>query len=179
MLWRIAFSRVLPRDKRDITVPNPEDPEYAETLALLGDWEQRLDEMEEARLKSRVESVLFGLGFGNHDLERDTAEFSGSWQMRIALAKLLLKEPSLLLLDEPTNHLDLPSLRWLERFLTNYRGAIILVSHDQSFLDFLTRRNFSVSHGGLEIYAGNYTYFERESAAGKERLLSVYKIQQR
>ncbi len=95
-------------------------------------------EMEEARLKSRVESVLFGLGFGNHDLERDTAEFSGSWQMRIALAKLLLKEPSLLLLDEPTNHLDLPSLRWLERFLTNYRGAIILVSHDQSFLDFLT-----------------------------------------
>ena len=111
--------------------------------------------------------------------EKDTAEFSGSWQMRIALAKLLLKEPSLLLLDEPTNHLDLPSLRWLERFLTNYRGAIILVSHDQSFLDFLTRRNFSVSHGGLEIYAGNYTYFERESAAGKERLLSVYKIQQR
>ena len=134
---------------------------------------------EEARLKSRVESVLFGLGFGHHDLERDTAEFSGGWQMRIALAKLLLKVPSLLLLDEPTNHLDLPSLRWLEKFLTNYRGAIILVSHDRSFLDFLTRRTFSLSRGGLEIYAGNYTFFERESAAGKERLLSAYKSQQR
>ena len=158
---------------------NPEDPEYAETLELLGDWEQRLDEMEEAKLKSRVESVLFGLGFGHHDLERNTSEFSGGWQMRIALAKLLLKEPSLLLLDEPTNHLDLPSLRWLERFLTNYRGAIILVSHDRSFLDFLTRRTFSLSGGGLEIYAGNYTFFERESAAGKERLLSAYKSQQR
>ncbi len=158
---------------------NHEDAEYGETLELLGDWEQRLEEMEASKLKSRVEAVLFGLGFRQDDLGRDTREFSGGWQMRIALAKLLLQEPDLLLLDEPTNHLDLPSLRWLERFLTNYRGSIILVSHDRSFLDFLTRQTFSLSRGRLEVYAGNYSFFERESADRKERLVKAQKSQQR
>ena len=97
--------------------------------------------------------------------------------MRIALAKLLLQEPSLLLLDEPTNHLDIESLQWLEEYLHNYNGAIALVSHDRAFLDSLTTRTLALRLGKAELFPGNYSYYERESALRKEQLLNAQKNQ--
>lgn len=97
------------------------------------------------RLKSKIEKILMGLGFSVDDLNRLTDEFSGGWQMRIALAKLLLSNPSVLLLDEPTNHLDIESLLWVENYLKSYLGAIVLVSHDRSFLDNISEKTIELS----------------------------------
>lgn len=156
-----------------------ESKEYLETLELIGGWEHRLEELDAHRVKVKVEKVLLGLGFSSKDLTRDTGEFSGGWQMRIALAKLLLQEPSLLLLDEPTNHLDLDSVRWLENYLRKYEGAVMLVSHDRAFLDALTNRTFSLSQGRLESYSGNYSFFEKEHLKRKEVLVKAQANQQR
>ncbi|MBN2068909.1 MAG: ABC-F family ATP-binding cassette domain-containing protein [Opitutales bacterium] len=155
------------------------DPLYEDALSLLGELQHRLEELEAHKLKSKIETVLLGLGFSMSDMERSCREFSGGWQMRIALAKLLLREPSLLLLDEPTNHLDLDSLRWLEQYLRQYDGAILLVSHDRAFLDALTTRVFALTHGRLDTYTGNYSYFEVESARRKEQQEKAYLLQQK
>lgn len=157
----------------------PEHEEYYDLLDVVGALEHRLEDLDAARLKSKIEKVLMGLGFALSDMDRDCGEFSGGWQMRIALAKLLLREPSLLLLDEPTNHLDLTSLRWVENYLKKYEGALILISHDRAFLDELCTRTFALSMGKLEVYAGNYSYFEVESALRKERIIKAYKNQQK
>ncbi len=152
---------------------------YPETLEIIGEWEHRLEELDASRLQSRVETILLGLGFSMSDMERDCNEFSGGWQMRIALAKLLLRQPTLLLLDEPTNHLDLSSLRWLEAFLRKYDGALLLVSHDKAFLNALSNRTLALSVGRMENYAGNYAFFERESVLRRELQAKAFKNQQR
>ncbi len=159
------------------TTLNPESDEYAEAIEIYGELQHKLEDLDAFRMKSKIESVLMGLGFGVADFERQTEEFSGGWQMRIALAKLLLREPSLLLLDEPTNHLDIESLQWLEEYLHNYNGAIALVSHDRAFLDSLTTRTLALRMGKAELFPGNYTYFERESALRKELLANQQKNQ--
>jgi ATP-binding cassette, subfamily F, member 3 len=141
--------------------------------------ENELRLRESHKLRSRTEKILFGLGFRNEDLGRKTTEFSGGWQMRIALAKLLLQNPDYLLLDEPTNHLDLPSQRWLENFLLRYHGGLVLISHDRAFLDLLTQKTFALSRGKLEIYAGNYSYFEIQSKLRKEQLIARKATQDR
>jgi len=153
--------------------------EYAETLELIGAWEQELDDLDASKLPSKIQAILSGLGFAASDMERDTGEFSGGWQMRIALAKLLLTNPSLLLLDEPTNHLDITSQRWLERFLKSYRGSLLIVSHDRSFLDEICSRTFELSLGKLTIYSGNYSYYEKQSVLRKEQLVKAHANQQR
>lgn len=153
--------------------------EYRETLELIGEWEHRLEDLEADRARAKIERILHGLGFEHDDLDRGTAEFSGGWQMRIALAKLLLREPSLLLLDEPTNHLDLETLRWLEKYLRQYDGALIMVSHDQAFLDAVTERTFALHHRRLEIYAGNFSFFVTESAKRRELLGKAVRVQAR
>jgi ATP-binding cassette subfamily F protein 3 len=157
---------------------DPAGDEYADTLDLYGELQHKLEDLDSFRMKSKIERVLMGLGFAVSDFARDTKEFSGGWQMRIALAKLLLTEPSLLLLDEPTNHLDLESLQWLESYLRNYNGAVMLVSHDRAFLDGLTNRTYSLRSGRLEDYAGNYSYFEKENVLRKELLVNALKNQQ-
>ena len=119
-----------------------------------------------------------GLGFEVSDLERDTGEFSGGWQMRIALAKLLLKEPSLLLLDEPTNHLDIISQQWLEDYLTRYEGSLMIISHDRAFLDVVTNRTIHLSMGRLTSYSGNYSFYLKQSEADLETLRKKVKNQQ-
>jgi ATP-binding cassette subfamily F protein 3 len=146
-----------------------EGAEYQEALLMLGDWEHQLEDAEAHKVKSRVECVLLGLGFQMADMGRDTGEFSGGWQMRIALAKLLLREPSLLLMDEPTNHLDIESQRWLEEWLQRYRGTLIVVSHDRAFLDTVCKRTLALKLGRLEDYAGNYSYYEKTSAMLREQ----------
>ncbi len=105
--------------------------------------------------------------------------FSGGWQMRIALAKLLLREPEVLLLDEPTNHLDIQSQRWMEQYLRSYRGAIILISHDVALLDALVSRTIAFYHSRAEEYAGNFSYFLKESVLRKEITLRQKKAQER
>ena len=111
------------------------------------------------QLESKVRSVLFGLGFKEGDLARLTSEFSGGWQMRLALAKLLVRNPEVLLLDEPTNHLDLESVRWLEGFLRGYDGAVIVVSHDRAFMDNMVDRVAEIDNGQVYVYKGNYTQY--------------------
>jgi len=160
------------------TLPT-ESPEYAEAIEIYGELQHKLEELDAFRMKSKIETVLMGLGFGVDDFTRQTEEFSGGWQMRIALAKLLLQEPSLLLLDEPTNHLDIESLQWLEEYLQRYNGAVALVSHDRAFLDSLTTKTLSLSLGKSELFSGNYSFFERESAIRKEQLLSAQKNQEK
>lgn len=110
-------------------------------------------------LEPRVRAVLFGLGFGEEDMERHTTDFSGGWQMRIALAKLLTRNPEVLLLDEPTNHLDLESVRWLEGFLRSYSGSVIVVSHDRAFLDNMVDRVAEIDLGHVQLYKGNYSAY--------------------
>ena len=152
--------------------------EYYDLLDQIGAWEQKLEVHEPAKMKSRIEKTLMGLGFEVSDLERDTGEFSGGWQMRIALAKLLLKEPSLLLLDEPTNHLDIISQQWLEDYLTRYEGSLMIISHDRAFLDVVTNRTIHLSMGRLSSYSGNYSFYVKQSEADLETLRKKVKNQQ-
>jgi ATP-binding cassette subfamily F protein 3 len=151
---------------------------YAEALEIFGELHHKLEDLDVYRMKGKIERVLMGLGFSVPDLERQTEEFSGGWQMRIALAKLLLKEPSVLLLDEPTNHLDLDTLQWLEEYLQNYNGAVILVSHDRAFLDNLCKRTFALSRGHMDEYSGNYSFYEKERIVRKELLQNAQKNQE-
>ncbi|WP_302014424.1 ABC-F family ATP-binding cassette domain-containing protein [uncultured Akkermansia sp.] len=158
---------------------DPRSAAYSEVLNEIGELELVLHAHDSARLRPRTESILRGLGFKDRDFERDCGEFSGGWQMRIALAKLLLREPEVLLLDEPTNHLDIQSQRWMEQYLRGYRGAIILISHDVALLDSLVSRTIAFYHGRAEEYAGNFSYFLKESVLRKEILLRQKKAQDR
>ena len=153
--------------------------EYRYTLEEIGRLELILQDRDAASLRPRTESILRGLGFADKDFTRDCGEFSGGWQMRIALARLLLQEPEVLLLDEPTNHLDIQSQRWLEQNLRNYRGAICIISHDIALLDSLVTRTIAFHHGRAEEYSGNFSFYLKESKARKEILLRQAKAQQR
>lgn len=156
-----------------------ESDEYMDLVNKLGELTHKFEDMEGFRVKSSIEKILEGLGFHSDDFDRLTDEFSGGWQMRIALAKLLLKNPSVLLLDEPTNHLDIESLVWLENFLKNYEGSIILVSHDRTFLDNMTNKTIEIYTGKVTIYAGNYSYYVREKETRRELLEKSYVNQQK
>jgi ATP-binding cassette, subfamily F, member 3 len=151
---------------------------FREMLEIFGELQHRLEAADGFRLSASIEKVLTGLGFIERDFTRQTDEFSGGWQMRIALAKLLLIQPSLLLLDEPTNHLDLDSLQWLEEYLQTYQGAVVLVSHDKRFLDTMTRRTFELSLGSLTDYAGNFSFFLEAREERRELQQAAYRNQQ-
>lgn len=144
---------------------DPQEEEYYELIDSIGEWEQQLENHEPEKMKSQIEKILLGLGFSMSDMQRDTGEFSGGWQMRIALAKLLLQTPSLLLLDEPTNHLDVLSQHWLEGYLQRYQGALMVISHDKAFLNSVTNKIFEIKFGNLNVYSGNYTFYEKESVS--------------
>ena len=126
-----------------------------------------------------IERTLLGLGFKRTDFERPTREFSGGWRMRIELAKLLLKRPSIFLLDEPTNHLDIESIQWLEDYLKNYNGAVLLISHDRAFLDNVTTRTIELSLGKVYDYKVPYSKFVTLRAERREQQLAAYENQQR
>jgi ATP-binding cassette subfamily F protein 3 len=128
-------------------------------------------------LEAQVGQVLTGLGFHRDDWNRRTEEFSGGWQMRIALAKLLLQKPNLLLLDEPTNHLDLEARNWLEEYLTTYPNAFVLISHDRYFLDITVQRIVEIWNKQMHFYSGNYDQYLAGKTARKEQLEAAYKTQ--
>lgn len=153
--------------------------EYFDLLNELSELQERFLLLDGFRLKSKIEKILSGLGFENDDFVRFTQEFSGGWQMRIMLAKLLLKNPSILLLDEPTNHLDFESLLWVENYLQNYNGAVVLVSHDRNFLDNITKKTFEISLGKVTEYSGNYSFFVTEKERRTEMLESQFENQQK
>ena len=153
--------------------------EYFDLLNEYSELQERFHLLEGFKLKSKIEKILTGLGFDESEFSRLTDEFSGGWQMRIALAKLLLKNPSILLLDEPTNHLDFESLLWVENYLQNYHGAVILVSHDKNFLDNITKRTFEISIGSVTEYQGNYSFYITEKEKRKILLESQFENQQK
>ena len=129
--------------------------------------------------EARVESVLHGLGFSDEKLDRPLRSFSGGWLMRVELAKLLLSAPDVLLLDEPTNHLDLPSIEWFEQTLADYRGGVVVVSHDRTFLRRHATRIAELEHGGCSVFEGGYDRFLAARAERREQLLAQQKNQER
>jgi ATP-binding cassette subfamily F protein 3 len=155
-----------------------ESPELTELLEELGELHHHLENSEAYNIDTRVKSVLTGLGFCEHDFDRMTEEFSGGWQMRIELAKLLLEEPTILLLDEPTNHLDLDSLEWLEQYLREYEGSVVIVSHDRRFLDNLITRTVEISLGSMTEYSGNYSFYLEDRKRRRSLLEAQYENQQ-
>jgi ATP-binding cassette subfamily F protein 3 len=138
---------------------------------------ERFKQLGGYEIDAQVADVLKGLGFTPKDQERRTEEFSGGWQMRIALAKLLLARPNLLLMDEPTNHLDLPARNWLEEYLSDYPGSVVLVSHDRYFLDATVKRITEVGLRTLTDYHGNYSKYVVEHSARMERLREAHRRQ--
>ena len=156
-----------------------QEDEAATLLAEYGRLQNRYEHLGGYTVEAEARAILIGLGFRESDLGRDVGELSGGWLMRVALAKLLLTEPDLLLLDEPTNHLDLESVTWLEGFLRQYEGAVILVSHDRSFMDGLVSRVAELDLRRLTVFHGAYTAYEEQKAAGRERLESAKKQQDR
>ena len=152
---------------------------HKKIIERFGNAQYQLENSGSYTLQADIEKVLMGLGFSESDFSRSTTEFSGGWLMRIALAKLLLKKPTYLLLDEPTNHLDIESLQWIESFLKNYEGAVVIVSHDRAFLDSITNRTLALKNGKLKDYAGNYSFYEKKAAEEQELLEKRYANQQK
>src|SRR5947199_1337141 len=152
-------------------------PQYA----AVADRYQRVEHEVQARdgysIEADVGRVLMGLGFGKEDWQRLTDEFSGGWQMRLALAKLLLQKPNLLLLDEPTNHLDLEARNWLEEYLQNYPYAYVLISHDRYFLDVTVGKIAEIWNKQVFFYSGNYEKYLAEKSARREQLHAAWRNQ--
>ncbi len=154
-------------------------PHDEKLITQLGKLQDEMESSGGYNLENRAKVILSGLGFKEKDFNRLTDELSGGWKMRIALAKVLLRSPRLLLLDEPTNHLDLESLIWLEKFLKEYDGAILIISHDRYFLDNLVTRIGEIEFGRITTYAGNYSHFEKEKQKNIEILTRQAKNQSR
>ncbi|OUO90674.1 ABC transporter [Gordonibacter sp. An230] len=146
-----------------------EDP-TEQQLAAAGRARDVYEALGGYTIEAKVRGVMFGLGFKEEDLRRLTTEFSGGWQMRIALAKLLIRNPEVLLLDEPTNHLDLESVKWLEGFLRGYAGTVVVVSHDRAFMDNMVDRVAEVDNGQVNLYKGNYSTYLKAREERLERL---------
>jgi ATP-binding cassette subfamily F protein 3 len=157
-----------------------EDPKEQERLAKeYGKLQERYTLLGGYGLEAEAKRLLQGLGFKERDFDRFTDQLSGGWLMRIALAKILLQSPDLLLLDEPTNHLDLISLIWLEDFLINYPGAMVIVSHDRVFLNHLIDRIAEIEAQKIDLYHGDYDHYLEEKEARRQILEATYKTQQR
>jgi len=157
-----------------------EDPKEQERLAKeYGKLQERYTLLGGYGLEGEAKRILQGLGFKERDFNRLTHELSGGWLMRIALAKILLQSPDLLLLDEPTNHLDLTSLVWLEEFLINYPGAMVIVSHDRVFLNHLIDRIAEIESQQIDLYYGDYDHYLGEKEARRQILQATFKTQQR
>jgi ATP-binding cassette subfamily F protein 3 len=149
---------------------SPDDPNMERLLDRAGELQHHLEQHDEHALEPEARRVLAGLGFSPEDQDRPLAEFSGGWRMRAALAALLLTDPTLLFLDEPTNHLDLPAMEWLEDYLEDFHGGLVVVSHDRVFLDRVTTEIRELDHEQLSEYAMSFTEYLEEREARRERL---------
>ena len=156
-----------------------ESEEYADLIHRLNDANDRYHILGGDTRDADIERTLLGLGFKRTDFERPTREFSGGWRMRIELAKLLLRRPSIFLLDEPTNHLDIESIQWLEEYLKNYNGAVLLISHDRAFLDNVTTRTVEISLGKAYDYKVPYSKYVVLRQERRAQQMAAYENQQR
>lgn len=156
-----------------------ESDEYMDLIQRLNDANERMHVLDGGSVDAQIEQTLMGLGFERKDFDRLTDEFSGGWRMRIELAKILLQKPNLLLLDEPTNHLDIESIQWLENFLQDYYGAVMIVSHDKAFLDNLTTRTIEISLGKAHDYKANYSRYLELRKERRDSQASAAKNQQK
>jgi ATP-binding cassette subfamily F protein 3 len=155
------------------------ETEYSDELVeKLTKLQEKFEQLDGYTMQSKAEEVLEGIGFSTQDLHRPLKEFSGGWRMRVMLAKLLLEKPSCLMLDEPTNHLDLPSIEWVEDYLRNYEGAVIVVSHDRTFLDNVISKTVDVTQEQLVTYEGNYSFYLQEKQMREEIQQGAYENQQ-
>ncbi len=152
---------------------------YANLLHKLNDAQDHYHILGGDTREADIEKTLLGLGFKRSDFDRATSEFSGGWRMRIELAKLLLRRPSIFLLDEPTNHLDIESIQWLEEYLRNYNGAVLLISHDRAFLDNVTTRTVELSLGHIYDYKVPYSKFVELRAERRAQQMAAYENQQK
>ena len=162
-------------------IDNPESSEKEKTQAIndLGDLENLKTEIDYYSLNSQIEKVLEGLGFTTVDFNKSVSTYSGGWQMRIELAKILLGNNDIILLDEPTNHLDLDSLQWLISFLTNYKGALLIVSHDRFFVNKLTSRTLEIFNKKLSMFNGNYDAYLRFKDERDKQLIANFQSQEK
>ncbi len=156
-----------------------ESADYQQLIHRLTDSQDRFHILGGETREADIEKTLLGLGFKRTDFDRATSEFSGGWRMRIELAKLLLRRPSIFLLDEPTNHLDIESIQWLEEYLKNYNGAVLLISHDRMFLDAVTNRTIELSLGKAYDYKVNYSKFVELREDRRAQQMAAYENQQR
>jgi ATP-binding cassette, subfamily F, member 3 len=156
---------------------NPAGPEYAQVADRFHQLDSEFRTRDGYAIEAQVGTVLSGLGFPHEEWNKRTEEFSGGWQMRIALAKLLLEKPNLLLLDEPTNHLDLEARNWLEQYLANYPFAFVLISHDRYFLDVTVNKIVEIWNRGVHFYSGNYEKYLRQKQERTELLEAAFRNQ--
>ncbi|MEA3452543.1 MAG: ABC-F family ATP-binding cassette domain-containing protein [Bacteroidota bacterium] len=151
---------------------------YKKLIDKITDLSFKLSLHKESTFVANTEKILKGLGFSDADFSRPTNEFSGGWRMRIEIAKILLREPDALLLDEPTNHLDIESIQWLEEFMKNFGGSIVLISHDRRFLDTVTNRTVEITLGKIFDYPVAYTKFRQMSQERRDQQIAAYENQQ-
>jgi ATP-binding cassette subfamily F protein 3 len=174
-----AFKETLAlQDEIDKVLKQMETDYSEEVINRLAFLQERFESNEGYTIKAKAEEVLEGIGFQTSDLQKPLRQFSGGWRMRVMLAKLLLERPSLLMLDEPTNHLDLPSIQWVENYLKNYEGAVVVVSHDQTFLDNCISTTVEVANQTLTSYPGNYSFYKEEKKLRMELQQNAYENQQ-
>lgn len=156
-----------------------ESEEYAKIIEQVSELSEKYYSIEEINYDAEVEKTLMGLGFLRSDFTRPTSEFSGGWRMRIELAKILLQKPDLILLDEPTNHMDIESIQWLEEFLINNAKAVIVISHDKTFVDNLTNRTIEVTMGRIYDYKAKYTHYLQLRKERREQQQKQFDDQQK
>ena len=155
------------------------ETDYSDDLVdKLTKLQEKFEHLDGYTMQAKAEEILEGIGFTTDQLHQPLKEFSGGWRMRVMLAKLLLEKPSLLMLDEPTNHLDLPSIEWVENYLRNYEGAVIVVSHDRTFLNNTISKTVEVANRALTLYEGNYDFYEQEKALREEIQKNAFQNQQ-
>jgi len=188
-LWdevKESFSEVLKiREELDAiqqqldNISDESDTDYTGHLQHFNELNERFGLLGGHTMEASIEQTLLGLGFLREEFTKPTGEFSGGWRMRIELAKILLKNPGLLLLDEPTNHLDIESIQWLEKYLQNYSGAVIMISHDRVFLNTITNRTVEISLGRIYDYKVSYSKFKMLRQERREQQLATYRNQQK
>ncbi|OYZ20119.1 MAG: glycosyl transferase family 1 [Bdellovibrio sp. 28-41-41] len=157
--------------------PDLGEDEMMKVLDKYGEMQADFERLGGYDLENRAQEILTGLGIGPEDYNRPTESFSGGWKMRIALAKILLLNPDVLLMDEPTNHLDLESIVWLEEWLRQFKGSILMTSHDREFMNRLVSKIVEVAFQTITVYSGNYDYYEKEKAIRMEQLIAAAKRQ--
>jgi len=174
-----AFKEAVDTQRQIEKILHQLETEYSDDLVdKLTKLQEKFEHLDGYTMQAKAEEVLEGIGFTTKDLHRPLREFSGGWRMRVMLAQLLLEKPSCLMLDEPTNHLDLPSIEWVESYLRNYEGAVVIVSHDRTFLNNVISKTVEVTNQDLVTYEGNYSYYLQEKEMREEIQNNAFENQQ-